>query len=431
MSRYELVAQGGMSEELDDDTISYDAVKDRLKRKKFRRTLIATTCVIIVLFFIAAGIAIGVVMGVTKGKHSDDTSPPASTSKSFRATAVPVVNSHLSHATSLDLATPTTTRDISKTFSTMSIHGASSHSATSYISVVTPTTAASLSPHHHATTTRKTTGVSNHIPQITTSTPIATNIITTKSTIDIVASDTTTTTHVTTTVIPVFTTVAASRPKHSSESTTDHYPTTTSTTKRIRITTFSQSASMTAQITTSPSPTVVLPLNTGNSHIFNYIDTSYDPCDNFYEYSCGRWHNGHPLASEWGTSQDLALDNYFSIARYLSRYTSSHEPVAIRKAKYMYSSCIDSDYISRNFMSQLKSFMVNKAGGWENGYFYPHQSWYINSNLYKDHYLGSSALFSFGIEPDDLNSSRSVIRVSFSFSLGSNDKAMFEAIQSQ
>ena len=99
MSRYELVAQGGMSEELDDDTISYDAVKDRLKRKKFKRTLIATTCVI-VLFIVAAGIAIGVVMGVTKGKHSDDTSPPASTSKSFRATAV--VNSHLSsHATSL------------------------------------------------------------------------------------------------------------------------------------------------------------------------------------------------------------------------------------------------------------------------------------------------------------------------------------------
>ena len=351
MSRYELVAQGGMSEELDDDTISYDAVTDRLKRKKFKRTLIATTCVIF-LFIVAAGIAIGVVMGVTKGKHSDDTSPPASTSKSFRATAVPVVNSHLSHATSLDLATPTTTRDISKTFSTMSIHGASSHSASSYASVVSPTTAASLSPHHHTTTTRKTTGVSNHIPQTTTSTtaatattstPIATNIITTKSTIDIVASDTTTTTHVTTTVIPVFTTVAASRPKHSSESTTDHYPTTTSTTKRIHITTFSQRASMTAQITTSPSPTVVLPVNTGNSHIFNYIDTFYDPCDNFYEYSCGRWHNSHPLASEWGTSQDLALDNYFSIARYLSRYTSSHEPVAIRKAKYMYSSCIDSD----------------------------------------------------------------------------------------
>ena len=411
MSRYELVARAGMSEELDDDSISYDAVKDRLKRKKFKRTMMAITCVT-VLFFIAAGVAIGVVMGVTKSKHSDDNTSPPSVSKSFRATAV--INSYstvsLSHH---DKATPTTTRDTSKTSSTTSIHGASSYSARSYTSVVSPTTVAS--PAHHATATRKTTSVSNHMQQATstttatTTTSTAINIITTKSTVDVIASSGTTTT---TTVMPVHVVTTVTSHDHGSERTTDHYPTTTSTTKWIRAS--GQHASVTTQVTTSPSPTAVLPIDTGNSQIFDYIDAFHNPCDNFYEYSCGLWHNSHPLASEWGTLQDLALDNYNSIARYLSQYASYHDPTAIRKAKYMYSSCIDSDYISNHFVSQLKSFMVN-AGGWGNGYFYPHQSWSINSSLYKDHYLGSSAFFSFGIAPDDLNSSRSVVRVSHTF----------------
>ena len=55
--------------------------------------------------------------------------------------------------------------------------------------------------------------------------------------------------------------------------------------------------------------------------------------------------------------------------------------------------------------------MVNKAGGWRNGEFLLASSWTISSNLYKDHYLGSSAFFSFGIQPDDLNSSKPVIKV--------------------
>ena len=52
-----------------------------------------------------------------------------------------------------------------------------------------------------------------------------------------------------------------------------------------------------------------------------------------------------------------------------------------------------------------------KAGGWVNGDFSPYDSWSININLYRDHYLGSSAFFSFGISPDDLDSSKQVIRV--------------------
>ena len=157
-------------------------------------------------------------------------------------------------------------------------------------------------------------------------------------------------------------------------------------------------------ISPTPSP---LP---ANSKVLDYIDTYYDPCEDFYNYSCGNWHSTRPNASEWGTFNELALDNYNKLAGYLSQRPNSGDPDAIKKAKYIYSACTDTDYIDDNFADELKDFM-DKAGGWHNGNFTPSYSWSINSNLYKDHYLGSSAFFSFEIFPDDLNSSKQVITV--------------------
>ena len=161
--------------------------------------------------------------------------------------------------------------------------------------------------------------------------------------------------------------------------------------------------------TASPTPSYT----TANSKVLDYIDTSYDPCENFYEYSCGRWSSTRPDAAEWGTFYELALDNYNKLAGYLSGYEKSYDPTAIKKAKRIYSACTDTDYISDHLTDQIESFMVS-AGGWEEVDYTPAHSWSINSNLYKDHYLGSSAFFSFGITPDDLNSSKPVIRVCMS-----------------
>ena len=146
-----------------------------------------------------------------------------------------------------------------------------------------------------------------------------------------------------------------------------------------------------------------------NSKVLAYIDTSYDPCEDFYNYSCGRWHSNR-LYTEWGTFEELAIDNYNKLAGYLSQYVNNDDPSAIKKAKYFYLACTDTDYIQDNLEDQLDSFM-EKAGGWEKGDFYPSDSWSIDDDLYKDHYLGSSAFFTFGVEPDDLDSTKQVIRV--------------------
>ena len=50
-----------------------------------------------------------------------------------------------------------------------------------------------------------------------------------------------------------------------------------------------------------------------NSNILNYIDDSFDPCDDFYSYSCGKWLSANPLninghvSAQRGTLVELAV----------------------------------------------------------------------------------------------------------------------------
>ena len=165
------------------------------------------------------------------------------------------------------------------------------------------------------------------------------------------------------------------------------------------------SSSSTTSPTASPSN------GTRNSKVLHYIDTSYDPCKDFYKYSCGRWHSTRPDAEEWGTFDELEIDNYNKLSGYLAQNVSTDDPTAIKKqSTFIQHAQTRISYIRNNLSSYMFYFMYD-ARGWFNGDFYPYALlWNIN-NFYKDHYLGSSAFFSFGIYPDDLDSTKQVIRV--------------------
>ena len=146
-----------------------------------------------------------------------------------------------------------------------------------------------------------------------------------------------------------------------------------------------------------------------NSNVLNYIDDNIDPCNDFY----GNWLAANPLddRSVRGTFYSLSLDNYDQLMGYLSQAVRDDDPTAIKKTKYMYSACKNVDYIGNNILNHLQEF-IRSAGGWRDAGIEPDNGWNINDSLARNHYLGSSAFFGFGVTPDDFNSSKPIIRVS-------------------
>ena len=149
-----------------------------------------------------------------------------------------------------------------------------------------------------------------------------------------------------------------------------------------------------------------------NSNILNYLDDSFDPCEDFFNYSCGNWLSANPLNghSELDIFSELASDNYKHISGYLAKPIQNNDPEAIKKSKYIYSACTNVEFILNNYVKHLRDLIKN-AGGWADIGIIPNVGWDINKDLANDHYLGSSAFFSRAVLPDDFNSSKPVIKV--------------------
>ncbi|KAK0158638.1 hypothetical protein PV328_009615 [Microctonus aethiopoides] len=92
------------------------------------------------------------------------------------------------------------------------------------------------------------------------------------------------------------------------------------------------------------------------------MDTSIDPCDDFYKYACGRWPENHPtinanVMNSWFNERS---DKVTWKVRDLLRQTSSDKkvPWAVEQAKILYRSCLDDD--SKNALGLTPTFNLLK-----------------------------------------------------------------------
>jgi len=143
------------------------------------------------------------------------------------------------------------------------------------------------------------------------------------------------------------------------------------------------------------------------------MDTSVDPCEDFYKYSCGNWEETNIIPEgfgRWGSFGQLGESNSIALKNALEQPVPEGDSGSVSKARYMYAKCMDLDLINNVGAKPLQA-LINKTGGWTLVKLPELDPWTLVDSLAQDHYWRSDAFLRFGIEADDFNSNEVVIKV--------------------
>ncbi|KAM9436140.1 phosphate-regulating neutral endopeptidase PHEX [Clarias gariepinus] len=95
--------------------------------------------------------------------------------------------------------------------------------------------------------------------------------------------------------------------------------------------------------------------------ILSKLDTSVNPCDDFYQYACGGWLRDHPIpedSSSYGIYPWLRQNVDLKLKELLEQPTAMGDIEAVKKAKMLYRSCMNETAIelvdSKPLLKELK-----------------------------------------------------------------------------
>ncbi|KAJ8956318.1 hypothetical protein NQ318_015056 [Aromia moschata] len=153
------------------------------------------------------------------------------------------------------------------------------------------------------------------------------------------------------------------------------------------------------------------------SNILEAMDTTVDPCDDFYSYSCNGWVKANPIPdgkSTWGTFMKLEQQNQLVIKHVLEQPMEMLKSKAEQKAKMYYESCLDVNDTMEVLNATPMVNLLKKLGGWnitESGFNV--ETWNLQNitQIVQNKYNIGRGLFSYAVGEDDKNSSRHILQI--------------------
>ncbi|XP_053402259.1 endothelin-converting enzyme homolog isoform X2 [Mercenaria mercenaria] len=158
----------------------------------------------------------------------------------------------------------------------------------------------------------------------------------------------------------------------------------------------------------------------GSAYIVNKMDTTVDPCEDFYTFSCGNWEKMTPIPpskSKYGSFSQIGDEIKKKLREVLEEDEKLYKGVkssAIHKAKTFYDMCMDEKEIKKAGKGPVLK-LIGELGSWGmtsdpvSGTFDP-DKWDIEDAFLLTHRYGLSSLFSMGISTDEKNSGRYMIK---------------------
>jgi hypothetical protein len=153
--------------------------------------------------------------------------------------------------------------------------------------------------------------------------------------------------------------------------------------------------------------------------IYKSLNDKIDPCDDFYEYSCGGWTKRNLIPSgfpRWGTLSLITYENQLIIRDQLeSNLTYPNITEAELKAKKFYQSCMDSHELIEKLGAKPLLDILNRFMYKDNNNMLVINETFNNLITAVQINYGLNALFELNVLDDDKNSSYSNIEVFLHF----------------
>ena len=150
------------------------------------------------------------------------------------------------------------------------------------------------------------------------------------------------------------------------------------------------------------------------------LNTSADPCDDFYTFACGSWKESHKIpASENEITSFTVLTKEIesSIHTLLKADAKEGESAALEKARKFFASCMDTDEIEKlgakpalNFIRYIGNWSICDNSDWQEN----HEKWDVHDVLTKlqRNFYPAPPFFTVEVTNDHLNSTKHLIKVS-------------------
>ncbi|XP_023288639.1 membrane metallo-endopeptidase-like 1 isoform X1 [Orussus abietinus] len=143
------------------------------------------------------------------------------------------------------------------------------------------------------------------------------------------------------------------------------------------------------------------------------MDTSVSPCENFYNYACGKYKTHLQLSATTGHYDHFKeIESVVNqrLQDIISEPISGNDMESLKKAKIAFRACMNPGRNSTGLTEMLS--ILRQQGGWPMAMTFTRDwnsvSWHEIDKKYVD-LVGESAFFRFNVEPDDIYPKRALV----------------------